>query len=199
MVRNRNALVAKRFMDIVLAVVGLLLGFFCWPIIALAIKLDSQGPVLYRQARVGRDKRIYTLIKFRSMVADAENGKAIWAEENDSRTTTVGRILRRFHMDEWPQLWNILKGDMSLVGPRPERPEFVRELEDQIPHYGDRFAVKPGLTGWAQIRFKYASTIEDARVKLEYDLYYIAHWSFGLDALILARTLGVVLRGDVRQ
>lgn len=190
---------AKRFLDIVLAVVGFSLVGFCWPIMALAIKLDSPGPVFYRQNRVGRNRRIYSMIKFRSMVADAENGKAIWAEENDSRTTVVGRVLRRFHLDEWPQLWNVLKGDMSLVGPRPERPEFVRELEKQILHYGDRFAVKPGLTGWAQIRFKYASTVEDARVKLRYDLFYIDHWSFGLDVLILVRTLGVVLRGDVRQ
>lgn len=190
---------SKRLMDITLALVGFVLGPLCWPFIALAVKLDSPGPVFYRQDRVGREGRPYRMIKFRSMVAGAESGEAVWAEENDSRTTAVGRFLRRFHMDEWPQLWNILKGDMSLVGPRPERPEFVRELERNIPHYRDRFAVRPGLTGWAQVRFKYASTVEDARVKLEYDLYYISRWSPSLDIAILARTLLVVARGDVRQ
>lgn len=189
----------KRLLDIALAATGLALGFPAWPFIALAVKLDSPGRVFYCQDRVGRGGRRFLVIKFRSMSADAENGAAQWAEENDSRVTRVGRVLRRFHLDEWPQLWNVLRGDMSLVGPRPERPEFVRELERRVPHYADRFAAKPGLTGWAQVRFKYASTFEDAQVKLEYDLYYISRWSLSLDILILARTLGVVLRGDVRQ
>jgi len=189
----------KRVLDISAAATGLVIGLPVWPFLALAVKAGSPGPIFYRQDRVGRGGKVFSLVKFRSMVADAENGQAVWAEENDRRVTATGRVLRRFHLDEWPQLWNVLKGDMSLVGPRPERPEFVRELEKQIPHYGDRFSAKPGLTGWAQVRFKYASTVEDARVKLGYDLFYIAHWSFGLDVLILARTLGVVLRGDVRQ
>lgn len=190
---------AKRFLDVALAAFGLALGLPGLPLLALAIKLDSPGPVFYRQDRVGRGEKPFFLYKYRSMFADAENGTAVWAEEHDRRVTAVGRVLRRFHLDEWPQLWNVLKGDMSVVGPRPERPEFVRELMRRIPHYSDRFAAKPGLTGWAQVRYKYTSTFEDAQVKLEYDLYYVSRWSMFLDILIMTRTLRVVLRGDVRQ
>lgn len=197
--RTRWRKVVKRLFDVALAASGLALGLPGLPLLALAIKIDSPGPVFYRQDRVGRGEKPFFLFKYRSMFADAEDGAAVWAEENDRRVTAVGRFLRRFHLDEWPQLWNVLKGDMSIVGPRPERPEFVRELKRRIPHYRDRFAAKPGLTGWAQIRYKYTSTFEDAQVKLEYDLYYISRWSLSLDILILARTLGVVLRGDVRQ
>jgi lipopolysaccharide/colanic/teichoic acid biosynthesis glycosyltransferase len=168
------------------------------PLVALAIKLDSPGPVFYSQERTGYRGRVFRVWKFRSMVAAAEaDGRARWAKPGDPRVTRVGRALRASRLDELPQVLNVLRGEMSIVGPRPERPEFVAALEQQIPFYRARLLVKPGLTGWAQIKYRYGSTAQDALVKLQYDLYYVKHRSLLLDALIIARTIGVVvgLRG----
>ncbi len=175
-----------------------LLGILCLALvglpIALLIKLDSPGPVFFRQTRSGLGGVPFQLIKFRSMVADAEaESGARWAAEGDPRITRVGRILRRMRLDELPQVLNILHGDMHLIGPRPERPEFIAQLEKQIPFYRARLAVKPGLTGWAQVKYRYGNSVEDARVKLEYDLHYIKHRSITLDLYILLQTVGVML------
>ncbi len=162
--------------------------------VAALIKLTSPGPALLRQQRVGKNDRLFTLYKFRSMVLDAEaRSGAVWAARNDPRITPVGRWLRRLRLDELPQLFNVLKGDMSIVGPRPERPEFAGELEKLIPYYRHRHCIKPGITGWAQINHKYGDTIEDTIVKLEYDLYYIKNLAPALDALIMFRTAKVML------
>jgi len=164
---------------------------FC---VAALVKLTSPGPALLRQQRVGKNDRAFTLYKFRSMVTDAEaHSGAVWASRNDPRITPIGRWLRRFRLDELPQLFNVLKGDMSIVGPRPERPEFVVELEKRIPYYRHRHCIKPGITGWAQINHKYGDTIEDTIVKLEYDLYYIKNLAPALDAVIMFRTAKVML------
>ena len=162
---------------------------------AVAIKLDSQGPILYRQARVGRDGRSFELIKFRSMGIDAEVNGAVWAQKDDPRVTRVGNVIRILRFDEIPQFWNVLMGDMSMVGPRPERPEFVDGLIDDIPYYALRHAVAPGITGWAQVNYPYGASKEDALAKLEYDLYYIKNLSPLLDLLILAKTVRTVLFG----
>ncbi|MFQ3648350.1 MAG: sugar transferase, partial [Anaerolinea sp.] len=164
------------------------------PVIAIAIKRDSPGPVFYTQARVGRYGRLFNIIKFRTMITDAEKfSGAVFAGENDPRITRVGRFLRRTRLDELPQLINILRGDMSLVGPRPERPEHVARLQEKIPFYRTRHVVRPGLTGWAQVRYHYGADDHDAMVKLQYDLYYIRHQSVLLDVDILIRTVGKVL------
>jgi len=165
-------------------------------LIALAIKASSPGPVLYRQKRVGRNDVVFTCYKFRSMRPDAEadTGPA-WTEDDDPRITPVGRILRKIRLDEIPQLWNVLKGDMALVGPRPERPEFVEWLKQEIPYYNLRHVIRPGITGWAQVNYKYGSSVEDAREKLKYDLFYIKNMSFGLDLVTLLKTTKVVFRG----
>ena len=160
---------------------------------ALAIKLDSPGPVFYRQERVGRDGRVFMLFKFRSMVVDAEKGGARWATKHDTRVTRVGRFIRLTRIDEIPQVLNVLRGDMAFVGPRPERPAFVRQLAEQIPHYHDRAVVRPGITGWAQVNYPYGASVEDARMKLAYDLYYVRRRSLFLDLLILVATVRVVL------
>ncbi|HIE38025.1 MAG TPA: sugar transferase [Anaerolineae bacterium] len=187
----------KRLMDIVLASLGLLFLVPFLPIIALAIYLDSPGPVFYTQTRVGRSGRLFKAYKFRSMVPDAERGRAVWAREGDPRVTRVGRFLRKTHIDEFPQFLNVLKGEMSAVGPRPERPEFVEELVREIPFYRVRHAVKPGMAGWALVKYGYASSKEDAVMKLQYDLYYIKHWSPWLDLVILLKTVidTLTLRG----
>jgi len=162
--------------------------------VALLIKLTSPGPALFRQQRVGKNDRLFTLYKFRSMVTDAEaQSGAVWAKRNDPRITPVGRWLRKLRLDELPQLFNVLRGEMSIVGPRPERPEFVTELERRIPYYRHRHCIKPGITGWAQINHKYGDTIEDTIVKLEYDLYYIKNLAPALDAVIMFRTAKVML------
>jgi exopolysaccharide biosynthesis polyprenyl glycosylphosphotransferase len=162
--------------------------------VAILIKLTSPGPALLRQQRVGKNDRLFMLYKFRSMVTDAEaHSGAVWATRNDPRITPVGRWLRRLRLDELPQLFNVLKGDMSIVGPRPERPEFVVELEKRIPYYRHRHCIKPGITGWAQINHKYGDTVEDTIVKLEYDLYYIKNLAPALDAVIIFRTAKVML------
>jgi exopolysaccharide biosynthesis polyprenyl glycosylphosphotransferase len=187
----------KRAADfgLALVLVGITLPF--WLFIAVLIKITSKGKVFYRQNRVGKNGTTFRLVKFRSMVEKAEEGEPVWAEKDDKRITAVGGLLRKIHLDELPQLWNVLRGEMSLVGPRPERPEFVEMLEREIPYYGLRHLVKPGLTGWAQINHPYAASLADSKVKLEYDLYYIAHMSLGFDLRILLRTVQapVVKRG----
>lgn len=183
----------KRALDVLLASLALLVCAPFLPLLALAVRLDSRGAIFLRQTRVGQNGRVFTLHKFRSMYADAEAGGAQWAEPNDPRVTRVGKFLRRFKLDELPQLWNVLRGEMSLVGPRPERPEMVNHLQREIPFYRLRHVVRPGMTGWAAIRFRYGRSVDDALVKLQYDLYYIKHQSPLLDALILVRTLGAVL------
>jgi exopolysaccharide biosynthesis polyprenyl glycosylphosphotransferase len=161
---------------------------------ALAVRLSSRGPVLFRQTRVGLNNTTFTLYKFRSMYVDAEERTgAVWAQANDPRVTPIGRWLRSLRLDEFPQLFNVLRGEMAIVGPRPERPEFVKPLAETIPYYLNRHAVKPGITGWAQINYKYGNTIEDTVVKLEYDLYYIKNLSFSLDLLIMFHTVKTIL------
>jgi len=184
----------KRGLDIVLALVALVLSLPVMALVALVIKLDSPGPALFRQERVGQNGRIFILSKFRSMRVDAERHSGpVWARAGDPRVTRVGRFIRKTRLDELPQLVNVLVGDMSFVGPRPERPDFVRVLQRQIPFYTGRLAVKPGITGWAQVRYQYAASVEDQLEKLQYDLYYIKNLSPFLDAIILLHTVQVVL------
>ena len=185
----------KRCVDVVAAIIGLILTLPLLPLIALLIRLDSRGPVFYRQTRAGLHGRPFRIVKYRTMRVDAERDGVCWAQKNDARVTRVGRILRQTRLDELPQLWNILKGEMSLVGPRPERPEFVEKLCELIPHYRQRHLIKPGLTGWAQIRYGYGATVEDAHRKLCYDLYYLKYRSIDLDTAIVIRTLGRFLFG----
>lgn len=186
--------ILKRLMDMMMALVGLLLFAPLFPFIALAIKLDSKGPIIFAQDRVGLNGREFTVYKLRSMVKDAEAQTGPkFAEKDDVRVTRVGNILRKTRLDEVPQLFNILKGDMSMIGPRPERAFHVSRLQEKIPFYRTRHTVRPGLTGWAQVCYKYGATDEDALVKLQYDLYYIRHQSIMLDMNILLRTIGKVL------
>ncbi|MEK6540791.1 MAG: TIGR03013 family XrtA/PEP-CTERM system glycosyltransferase [Pseudomonadota bacterium] len=191
---QRLSKVAKRIFDII-ASIAVLAGTLPIVIVAaIAVRLDSKGPIFYRQTRVGHYGEPYRIIKFRSMRQDAEvGGKAVWASAADPRITRVGNFLRQTRIDEIPQAWNVLKGEMSFVGPRPERPEFVGELEQQIPYYAERHMVKPGLTGWAQVNYPYGASIEDAKAKLEYDLYYAKNYTPFLDLLILLQTIRVVL------
>jgi sugar transferase (PEP-CTERM system associated) len=190
---SRGTRVVKRFVDIVLAAIGLVVAAPLMLLTAIAVWLDSPGPVLYRQVRVGENDRLFTLCKFRSMRRDAERGKPIWATNNDNRVTRVGRVIRLTRLDELPQLLNVLRGDMSFVGPRPERPYFVQRLAADIPFYAERHAVKPGITGWAQVKYGYGSSVEDAMEKLRYDLYYIKHLSIGFDLTIVIDTVKVIL------
>ncbi|NDJ85955.1 MAG: sugar transferase [Chloroflexi bacterium] len=183
----------KRVIDIVFSCVGLLLFGLLLPFIALAIRLDSKGPVFYTQERLGKGGKPFRIIKLRSMVPDAERAGPQWARRDDPRITRVGRILRKTRLDELPQFINILRGEMSLVGPRAERPHFVDQLAKQIPFYRTRLVVRPGATGWAQVQYAYGNTVEDALVKLQYDLYYIRHRSLFLDTLIILRTIGKML------
>ena len=185
----------KRLFDLLAAIVGFCLAAPLCPLIAIAIKLGDGGPVIYSQDRVGQHGKIFKLYKFRTMRLDAENGKSIWSVPNDPRVTRVGRLLRKTRLDELPQFYNVLVGQMSVIGPRPERPDIVRDLCDKLPYYAERHLVKPGITGWAQISFRYGSTIEDAKRKLQFDLYYLKHMSAELDMIILFRTLGTFLRG----
>lgn len=185
----------KRAVDVVVSILGLAITLPLLPLVALAIKLDDGGPVFYWQDRVGQNGLLFRLYKLRTMRIDAEANGAVWASKNDPRTTRVGRFLRRSRLDELPQLYNVLCGQMSLVGPRPERPDIVEKLARKIPYYSERHLVKPGLTGWAQISFRYGNTVEDAKRKLQFDLYYLKHMSYELDLIILFRTLGTFLRG----
>jgi sugar transferase (PEP-CTERM system associated) len=186
----------KRAIDIMSAIIGLILTIPFFPIIALLIKLDSPGSVFFRQVRVGEREKNFVLYKFRTMCLDAESKTgAMWSEKNDPRITTLGRFLRKSRLDEIPQLINVLKGDMSLVGPRPERPEFVNKLKEIIPSYSERHFIKPGITGWAQVRYSYGSSVEDAIEKLRYDLFYIKNISLVFDFMIMLETIKVVLAG----
>jgi sugar transferase (PEP-CTERM system associated) len=186
----------KRAFDLLLGSVGFLLAAPLTLLSALAVYLDSEGPILYCQERVGENGRLFTVYKFRSMRVDAEKaGTPMWARQDDDRVTRVGRIIRKTRLDELPQLWNVLRGDMSFVGPRPERAYFVEQLSAEIPFYQQRHAVKPGLTGWAQIKYQYGSSVEDAMEKLRYDLYYIKHLSIALDLSIVFDTVKVIIFG----
>lgn len=186
--------ITRRAMDIAIALLLLLLTLPVMLVTAIAIRLESKGPIFYRQERSGLHLRPFTLIKFRSMVVDAEAGGAPrWATKGDPRVTMVGKFIRLTRIDELPQLLNVLRGDMSMVGPRPERPGFVEQLGGIIPHYHDRASVKPGITGWAQVNYPYGASVEDARMKLAYDLYYVRRRSLFLDLLILVATVRVVL------
>ena len=193
---SRIMFIKQRITDIFVSVLVIIISLPLFPLIALAIKLESKGPVFYQQARVGFKEEIFQIIKFRTMREDAEQGiGAMWAQVNDDRTTRVGGFLRKTRLDELPQLFNILKGDMSFVGPRPERPEFVEHLNEKIPFYSRRHAVRPGLTGWAQVMYPYGASDEDALEKLRYDLYYIKNYSLPLVVLIILKTVKVVLFG----
>jgi sugar transferase (PEP-CTERM system associated) len=192
-VKTETTRMVKRAMDIGLALVGLALSLPVMALVAVAVKVDSRGPVLFRQQRVGERGRIFVLSKFRSMTVDAERQGPVWAAADDLRVTRVGRWIRRTRLDELPQFWNVFVGDMSFVGPRPERPEFVGTLQREIPFYMGRHSVKPGITGWAQVRHHYAASVEDSMEKLQYDLYYIKNLSPLLDLVILLSTLQVVL------
>ncbi len=188
--KNRIRLTAKRGMDVACACLALSLASPLLILVALAVRLTSAGPVVYRQRRVGQRGLEFTLYKFRSMRNDAETASGpVWADEIDDRVTSIGRFLRQSRLDELPQLWNVLTGDMSLVGPRPERPEFVKNLTDQIPFYGQRHVAKPGVTGWAQVCYKYGSSVDDTKEKLQLDLFYIKHPSIAFDVFILFKTL----------
>lgn len=179
-----------------LALIGIALSFPIALIVAICIKLESKGPIFYKQIRVGKNGREFTLYKFRSMRTDAEaDGNAVWATDGDARTTKVGKFIRKVRLDEIPQFWNILKGQMSFIGPRPERPPFVAQLAEDIPFYEYRHLVAPGLTGWAQINYPYGASVEDARQKLQYDLYYIKNQTFALDVIIMFETVKTVLFG----
>ncbi len=194
--KPKTMMAARRMIEIVLSLAGLIILLPLMLFVSMLIKLDSRGPVLYTQERVGENGEVFNIHKFRSMKDDAENGTGpVWADENDPRITRVGRYIRRFRIDEIPQLWNVLKGEMSFIGPRPERPCFVEELTKTIPYYGQRHSVKPGITGWAQVKYRYGSSEEDALEKLKYEIYYIKNLSPLLDLFILSETIKIVLAG----
>jgi sugar transferase (PEP-CTERM system associated) len=193
--KTRLITVTKRVLDVVTATIGLTLAAPIMLLVLVAVKLASRGPAFYHQVRVGAHGKTFTIHKFRTMRIDAEaNTGAVWATANDSRIFPLGRLLRKTRLDELPQLWNVLCGEMSLVGPRPERPEFVSQLEKQIPFYGQRHVVKPGVTGWAQVRYSYGASVEDAMEKLQYDLFYIKNQSLVLDLAVILHTIKIVVR-----
>ncbi|MCB2227451.1 MAG: TIGR03013 family PEP-CTERM/XrtA system glycosyltransferase [Desulfarculaceae bacterium] len=186
----------KRAMDLGLSSLGLILTAPFTALVALAIKLESRGPLIYSQQRVGQNGKLFYAHKFRSMVADAEKVSGpVWAEENDPRITKVGRFIRKVRLDEIPQMYNVIKGEMSFVGPRPERPHFVEQLTEELPFYNERHKVKPGITGWAQVCYPYGSTVAAALEKLNYDLYYIKHSSLSMDVMIILQTVKIILFG----
>ena len=194
--RSNLTIVLKRSIDLASALLGLV---FCSPImlaVAIAIRIDSKGPIFYRQTRVGLGGRLFEVIKFRSMRVDAEVGnKPQWASANDSRVTRLGRFLRKYRLDEFPQFVNIIRGEMSLIGPRPERPVFVDQLRNYIPYYDERHSVRPGLSGWAQVQYQYGASVEDAARKLEYDLFYLKNMSVLFDLAIIMQTIRIVIGG----
>jgi len=194
--RGIVARTVKRAIDLSVSLLGLAFALPLFAVIGMLVKLDSPGPVFYRQVRVGLRAQPYMIWKFRSMFIDAEKGGARWTSEKDPRVSRFGRYLRKWRLDEIPQLINVLKGEMSLVGPRPERPVFVQELRSIIPFYDLRHAVRPGITGWAQTQFRYGASAEDSHVKLQYDLYYVKYLSIRLDMRILLETIRVILRGE---
>jgi sugar transferase (PEP-CTERM system associated) len=192
--QTRVSMAVKRAFDVVLSLAALVVGLPVMAVVAVLVKVTSRGPVLYQQERVGLNGRTFPVYKFRSMRLDAEAASGpVWSAKHDERVTPIGRFLRRARLDELPQLWNVLGGDMSFVGPRPERPMFVEELTAKIPFYGQRHVLKPGLTGWAQVRYTYGASVEDAIEKLQYDLYYIKNLSFALDLVIALETIKTVL------
>lgn len=197
--QKKLAGVARSSVHWFVALVGSILSLPIVIVTAILIKLESRGPVFYKQERVGKNGRTFVLAKFRSMRVDAEQDGPVWASKGDSRTTRVGRIIRKIRVDEIPQFWNILKGEMSFVGPRPERPHFVSQLAEEIPFYEQRHLIAPGLTGWAQIKYPYGASIEDARQKLQYDLFYIKNHSLVLDAYIMFDTIKIILFGRGAQ
>jgi sugar transferase (PEP-CTERM system associated) len=187
---------SKRFFDLIAASVLLLLAWPMMLLVALAVRLESKGPILYSQIRVGQRGQNFTLTKFRSMRVDAEkDGVAVWASKDDDRSTRVGKFIRLTRLDELPQLFAVLRGDMSFVGPRPERPHFVNLLSDEIRYYGVRHCVKPGLTGWAQLRYPYGASVQDAEEKLKFDLFYVKNHGLVFDLMILLQTVEVVMFG----
>ena len=195
---NNFNLKAKRLLDLLFA---LLIGIFAAPVIVLAaiiVKLESKGPVFFIQERIGEGNRKFNIVKFRSMTTDAEKDGPQWASKNDNRVTKFGKIMRATRIDELPQLWNVLRGEMSFVGPRPEREFFIQQLEKEIPYYNLRHTVKPGLTGWAQVMYPYGASVEDAYRKLQYDLYYIKHHSIPFDVKVLLKTVTIVIFGKGR-
>jgi sugar transferase (PEP-CTERM system associated) len=200
--RGRQKKLAEISRAVVHWLVALVAAILSLPVVvltAILIKLESRGPVFYKQERVGKNGRTFVLTKFRSMRVDAEQDGPVWASKDDARTTRVGRIIRKVRIDEIPQFWHILKGEMSFVGPRPERPHFVSQLAEEIPFYEQRHLIAPGLTGWAQIKYPYGASIEDARQKLQYDLFYIKNQSLFLDAIIMFETIKIILFGRGAQ
>ncbi|GAC1644375.1 MAG: TIGR03013 family PEP-CTERM/XrtA system glycosyltransferase [Acidobacteriaceae bacterium] len=189
-----SLLLARRIVSITIATIGLICALPLIPLVALAVRLSSPGPIFFRQQRVGLRGETFNVFKFRTMRADAEaKTGAVWATKTDPRVTKVGAFLRKTRLDEIPQLWNVLRGDMGFVGPRPERPEFVQWLTEQIPYYNLRHIIRPGLTGWAQVRYQYGATLDETKQKLEYDLYYIKHMSISLDLLIVFETIKTIV------
>lgn len=186
----------KRFIDICFSISFLVLFSPLFLITALAVYLDSPGPIIFRQVRVGKGGKHFELLKFRSMYLNAEENGAVWAQKKDLRITRVGRLIRFLRIDEFPQMVNILRGDMSLIGPRPERPEFINRLNDKISYYSLRHCIKPGITGWAQVQYPYGASVEDALNKHEYDLYYIKNLTLFMDLKILLKTFGVMIFGQ---
>jgi sugar transferase (PEP-CTERM system associated) len=192
--KSRTRRIMKRSIDLLLSCIMLILLFPLIIIIALLIKIESKGPIIFSQERVGENGKIYRMHKFRSMVENAETlSGPVWAQDDDARITRVGKIIRKLRLDELPQLWNVLGGNMSFVGPRPEREHFVKELEGLIPYYRERYTIKPGITGWAQVSYGYGASVEDAIEKLNYDLFYIKNMSFFMDLMIVLRTIKIVL------
>src|SRR5690348_4011352 len=193
--KSRFLLTSKRCVDIVVSLLGIIIGLPLMGVIALAVWLETGSPVLFRQERVGLGQELFTILKFRSMSQTAEADGASWAQTDDPRITRVGRVLRKYRLDEMPQLFNVLRGEMSFVGPRPEQTKLCKMLEEMIPLYWRRHSVRPGITGWAQVKYQYGSTVEDAKRKLEYELYYIKNLSLKLDLAIILATFKVVLFG----
>ena len=191
--------VSRNTVHWLVALLGFTLSLPIMFVTAILIKLESKGPVFYKQERVGKNGRAFVLTKFRSMRVDAEKSGPVWASKGDDRTTRVGRVIRKVRIDEIPQFWNILRGQMSFVGPRPERPHFVAQLAEEVPYYEQRHLIAPGLTGWAQIKYPYGASIEDARQKLQYDLFYIKNYSLFLDAIIMFETIKIILFGRGAQ
>ena len=188
--------VLKRALDLAVGIVGMMVALPLMILVAIAVRLESKGAVIYRQTRVGRRDKCFELVKFRSMCVDAEKANgAQWASKNDPRVTRIGGFLRKYRLDEMPQFWNVIRGDMSFVGPRPERPHFVEDLRQKITYYDERHSVRPGLTGWAQVQYSYGSSVEDAYRKLEYDLFYLKNMSLTFDLAIILKTIKIVAGG----
>ena len=191
--QNKMYLLFSRILDVLVAVIGVLIGVFLLPIVLIGNAVANKGPLFYSQERIGKNGELFKILKFRTMVTDAEKNGAVWAKKNDTRVTPFGKFLRNARIDEIPQFLNVFKGEMSLIGPRPERPHFVRELSQILPFYETRHIIKPGLTGWAQVKARYGATVDESMLKLQYDLYYIKNRSFVLDVNILIKTLSTVI------